>query len=92
MYITPYIFHGGEKVIKAYILIRTYVGKLENVLIEMKKLNNIESVAVVTGDYDIIVKARVDVLEDLMELTDKIQLIDGIKRTTTSVIEKEITL
>jgi len=79
-------------VIKAYILIRTYVGKLENVLIEMKKLNNIESVAVVTGDYDIIVKARVDVLEDLMELTDKIQLIDGIKRTTTSVIEKEITL
>ena len=58
----------------------------------MKKLNNIESVAVVTGDYDIIVKARVDVLEDLMELTDKIQLIDGIKRTTTSVIEKEITL
>lgn len=81
-----------RRVIKAYILIRTYVGKLENVLTEMKKLNNIESVAVVTGDYDIVVKARVDTLEDLMELTDRIQLIDGIKRTTTSVIEKEITL
>jgi len=58
----------------------------------MKKLSDVESVAVVTGDYDIIVKAHVDTLEDLMELTDKIQLIDGIKRTTTSVIEKEITL
>ena len=78
--------------VKAYILVRTYVGKLENVLTEMKKLSDVESVAVVTGDYDIIVKAHVDTLEDLMELTDKIQLIDGIKRTTTSVIEKEITL
>lgn len=78
--------------IKAYILIRTYVGKLEHALTEMKKIGNIESITAVAGDYDIIAKVCVDTLEDLMELTDKIQLVDGIKRTTTSVIEKEITL
>jgi DNA-binding Lrp family transcriptional regulator len=78
--------------IKAYILIHTYVGKLEHALTEMKKLTNIGSITVVTGDYDVIVKVSVDTLEDLMELTERIQLVDGIKRTTTSVIEKEITL
>lgn len=78
--------------IKAYILILTYVGNLKAVLEEMRKLINVESIAVVAGDYDIIVKAKVEKLEDLMELTDKIHSIKGVKRTNTQVIEKEIEL
>ncbi len=78
--------------IKAYILILTYVGKLGSVLKEMRDLSNIENIAVVAGDYDIIARGSVENLEQLMEITDKIQLIDGIKRTTTLVIEKEISL
>ncbi len=78
--------------IKAYILILTYVGKLGSVLKEMRDLSNIENIAVVAGDYDIIARGSVENLEQLMEITDKIQLIDGIKRTTTLVIEKEIAL
>ena len=81
-----------KSMIKAYILTVTYAGKMEKILKEMRKLENIESIAVVAGDYDIIVKANVKTLEDLMKLTDKIQSIDGIKRTTTQVIEKEIAL
>ena len=65
---------------------------MEKILKEMRKLENIESIAVVAGDYDIIIKANVKTLEDLMKLTDRIQSIDGIKRTTTQVIEKEIAL
>ena len=78
--------------IKAYILIRARVGKLENILKEARKLKNVESLAVVAGDYDIIIKAKVKELEDLMSLTDEIQTIDGIKQTTTQVVEKEITV
>ena len=78
--------------IKAYILIRARVGKLENILKEARRLKNVESLAVVAGDYDIIIKAKVKELEDLMSLTDEIQTIDGIKQTTTQVVEKEITV
>jgi DNA-binding Lrp family transcriptional regulator len=76
--------------IKAYILITTYVGNLKAVLEEMRKLKDIESIAVVAGDYDIIIKAKVKTLEELMELTDKIHEIKGVKRTNTQVIEKEM--
>jgi DNA-binding Lrp family transcriptional regulator len=76
--------------IKAYILILTYVGNLKSVLNELKNLENVESIAVIAGDYDIIVKAKVENLEQLMELTDKIHAIKGVKRTNTQVVEKEI--
>jgi DNA-binding Lrp family transcriptional regulator len=78
--------------IKAYIMMLVRVGRLESLLKELRKLSNLESIAIVTGDWDIIAKAKVEKVEDLMELTDKIQLIGGIERTTTQVIEKEITL
>lgn len=68
------------------------VGKLENILKESRKLRNVESLAVVAGEYDVIIRAKVKELEDLMKLTDEIQMIDGIKQTTTQVVEKEITL
>ena len=76
--------------IKAYILILTYVGNLKAVLDEMSKLSNIVSISAVAGDYDLIIKVAVEKLEDLMELTDKMHLIKGVKRTNTQIIEKEI--
>ncbi len=76
--------------IKAYIMILVYVGKLERVLEGLREIDNIESIAVTAGDYDVIVKVSVETLEELMETTDRIQLVGDIKRTTTTVIEKEI--
>ena len=76
--------------IKAYILILTFVGNLKAVLEELRKLENIDSISVVAGDYDIIIKAKAETLEDLMELTDKIHAVKGVKRTNTQVIEKEL--
>ena len=78
--------------IKAYIMILVYVGKLDDVINKLREIENIESIAVTAGDYDIIVKVNVDNLETLLETTDKIQLVGNIKRTTTTVIEKEIAL
>ena len=78
--------------IKAYILVRARVGKLENILREAKRIENVENISVVAGDVDLIIKVKVDDLEKLMKLTDKLQLIDGVKQTTTYVIEKEISI
>ncbi|MGC9308107.1 MAG: Lrp/AsnC ligand binding domain-containing protein [Thermoplasmatota archaeon] len=79
-------------VIKAYIMILVYVGKLDEVLQGLREIENIESIAVTAGDYDVIVKVAVESLEALMETTDRIQMVGNIKRTTTTVIEKEITV
>ena len=76
--------------IRAYILIRTHVGKMGDAVQKMKNLGNIEKISVVAGDYDIIARASVEDLEYLMVLTDKIQEISGIERTNTLVIVKEI--
>ncbi|HDI23716.1 MAG TPA: Lrp/AsnC family transcriptional regulator [Thermoplasmatales archaeon] len=78
--------------IKAYILVKARVGKLENILNEAKKVENVENISVVAGDVDLIIKVKVKSLEKLMELTDKLQMIDGVKQTTTYIIEKEITI
>ncbi|HDS59133.1 MAG TPA: Lrp/AsnC family transcriptional regulator [Thermoplasmatales archaeon] len=78
--------------IKAYIMILVYVGKLAEVLNKLRTIEHIESIAVTAGDYDLIVKVSVDSLETLMEVTDQIQMVGNIKRTTTTVIEKEISV
>ncbi|MCD6483686.1 MAG: Lrp/AsnC ligand binding domain-containing protein [Candidatus Odinarchaeota archaeon] len=75
----------------AYILIKVEIGKLQNVIENLRKLDMIESVAVTTGEYDVVVRANVETLEQLYELTTlKIHKIDGIADTITQVVEKEL--
>lgn len=78
--------------IKAYILVKAKVGKIENILNEARKIEDVENISVVAGDVDLIVRVRVKDLEKLMKLTDKIHEIEGVRQTTTYVIEKEISL
>lgn len=58
----------------------------------MRRLGNIAKISVIAGEYDIVVRAQVKNLEELLNVTDKIQMIDGITKTTTQIIEKEISL
>ena len=78
--------------ISAYILISIRPGSSDKAIKEMRKIKNIAKISVVAGDYDIVVRVQVKSLQDLLKVTDKIQMIDGIKKTTTQVIEKEIAL
>ena len=78
--------------INAYILTIIQPGKSNKVIQEMRKIENVEKISVVAGDYDIVVRASVKGLEKLLKVTDKLQMIDGVKKTTTQVIEKEIAL
>jgi DNA-binding Lrp family transcriptional regulator len=81
-----------KTMISAYILISMRPGKSDRIIEEMRKIENAEKISVVAGDYDIVVRVHVKTLEKLLKVTDKLQLIDGVKKTTTQVIEKEISL
>jgi DNA-binding Lrp family transcriptional regulator len=78
--------------INAYILITMRPGNSSNNIKEMRKIENVEKISVVAGEYDIVVRVHVENLEELLEVTNKIQMVDGVKKTTTQVIEKEIAL
>jgi len=77
--------------IDAYIFIEVEIGKSEHVLNELRKLDIVKSVAFVTGIFDVIVRVSVNNLEELYEATvNYIHKIDGVKRTRTHIIEKEL--
>jgi len=78
--------------ISAYILINMKTGSTANAIKDMRKISNIAKISVVAGEYDIVVRAQVQSLDDLLKVTDKIQMIKGVNKTTTQVIEKEIAL
>jgi len=67
-------------------------GRSDLAIKEMRSIERIEKISVVAGEYDIVVRVYVENLEDLLEVTDKIHEIKGVKKTTTQVIEKELSL
>jgi DNA-binding Lrp family transcriptional regulator len=77
--------------IKAYILITLDMGKTEEVLSEIKKIKNLDSIAIVTGPFDVIIRVKVNKLDDLYDLTySTLSKIDGINELTTHIVEKEL--
>lgn len=78
--------------INAYILVMMSPGNYNKAVKEMRKIENVEKISVVAGEYDIVVRVHVKSLEKLLKITDQIQMIEGVKKTTTQVIEKEIAL
>ena len=67
-------------------------GDTEKAITEMRKIENIAKISVVAGEYDIVVRVQVKKLDNLLKVTNKIQMIKGVEKTTTQVIEKEISL
>jgi len=82
----------GEKMITSYILINMQPGNSDNAIKEMRKIENIQKISIVTGEYDIVLRVETKTLDKLLKVTDKIQMIKGVNKTTTQVIEKEIAL
>lgn len=78
--------------ISAYILLTMQPGKTDKAIKEMRQLENIAKISIIAGEYDIVIRAQVKNLEELLDVTDKIQMIDGVNKTTTQIIEKEISL
>jgi DNA-binding Lrp family transcriptional regulator len=67
-------------------------GDSDKAIKEMRKIENVAKISVVAGDYDIVVRVQVKNLESLLKVTNKLQMIKGVRKTTTQVIEKELAL
>lgn len=68
----------------SYLLVETEVGKVRNVLIQVRKIKGVECAQAVTGPYDIIAYLEAKNIDELgILVTDKIQKIKGVKRTVT---------
>ncbi|MHA3962852.1 MAG: Lrp/AsnC family transcriptional regulator [Candidatus Thorarchaeota archaeon SMTZ1-45] len=77
-----------EKVL-AYILMDLELGKTDDVVEALRKIDEATAVAVTTGSYDVVVLLETANLEELYEITvQKIHKIPGIKETQTAVVEK----
>ena len=70
----------------AFILINTDVSAEEEVMEELKQLPEVESVHLVYGIYDLIVKVRSDSLEQLKKgVTGSLRQIEKIRSTMTMI-------
>jgi len=67
-------------------------GNSDKAIAEMRKIEHVEKISVVAGEFDIVIRVKVETLEELLDATNKIQMIQGVQKTTTQVIEKEIAL
>jgi DNA-binding Lrp family transcriptional regulator len=72
------------RVVQAYILIQTEVGKAAQVAKQVRDIQGVTEAEDVTGPYDVIVRAEAKNVDELGKLVvAKIQGVDGITRTLT---------
>ncbi|HHW97164.1 MAG TPA: Lrp/AsnC ligand binding domain-containing protein [Myxococcota bacterium] len=71
----------------AYVLIEAASGKISHIIEEMQKIPEVTTCDVVTGQFDIIARVEAEDMNVLARVSyAKIQLIDGVLRTTTCSI------
>lgn len=78
--------------ISAIILVNVKIGYIEHVLKELRKVPNVKWISATAGLYDLIIRVEVETPEDLFDLTSEIHKVEGIERTNTHVVEKEISV
>ena len=72
---------------QAFVLINSEIGAEEELLKDLKKIENVKEAYSVYGVYDIIVKVEADTMERLKEIvTWKIRRLDKVRSTLTMVV------
>ena len=72
---------------RAYVLINVESGSEDNVLKELKKMNNVEEAYVSYGVYDLIARVKADNMEELKtSISHKIRAIDQVRSTLTLIL------
>ena len=72
--------------VHAFIMVKTAAGKSENLLDEVRSLEQVDEAHIVAGDYDLITEVDVDeVYEVLHTASSGIQRLDGVADTKTYI-------
>ncbi len=70
--------------VSAYVLIQTEVGHAASVARTVREIAGVVAADDVTGNYDVIVRAEADSLDELAQMVlSRVQLLEGITRTLT---------
>lgn len=76
--------------VSVFVLIKVFMGHIQNVVDSLRELQEATSITVTTGEFDIIARFDLTNLEALYDLTvNHIGKIQGLESVTTSVVEKE---
>ena len=76
--------------VAAYLLCKVRMGCVERVVAALRELEAATSIAVTTGEFDVIVRLDLPSLEDLYHMTvERIGRIEGLEDMATAVVEKE---
>jgi DNA-binding Lrp family transcriptional regulator len=72
--------------VTAYILVKANTGEADRLRDTMRAITGVESVHIVAGDVDFIVKVLVDTPTDVKDIAaESIQSIDGVEDTQTYI-------
>ncbi len=73
----------------AFVLLNIELGSQENIIKEIKNLEEVKEVFRVNGVYDIIAKVESDNIDKLKEIiTWKLRKLKGVKSTLTMIVTK----
>jgi len=73
-----------------FIFIKANPGKINNVLHEVQKIKEVKEAYAVTGDFDLIVKLDVKRVNEASRIIlDSIHNLDGVEKTSTSIVLRQ---
>ncbi len=71
----------------AFVLINAEIGSENDVLTELKKIENVKEAYVVYGVYDVVAKVEADTMEKLKSMvTWRIRRLDKVRSTLTMIV------
>jgi len=71
----------------AFVLINTEIGSEEEVINELKKIQNVKEAYVVYGVYDIVAKVEAESMDKLKEIVSwRIRRLDKVRSTLTMLV------
>ena len=75
---------------RAYVLFNVESGSEDNVLKQLRSLNNVEEAYVSYGVYDLVIRIKADTMEELKDsVTHKIRTIKQVRSTLTLIMMEE---
>jgi DNA-binding Lrp family transcriptional regulator len=75
---------------RAYVLFNVESGSEDNVLKQLRNLNNVEEAYVSYGVYDLVVRIKAGTMEELKDsVTHKIRTIKQVRSTLTLIMMEE---
>ncbi len=77
--------------VSAYIMMKMQVGMDDQVILEIKKLEQVQEADATYGSYDLVIKVKFKTIEDLDRfIFEKIRRVKGVTETSSMIVAKQV--